>query len=73
MTEESRIEHANPLEINAIAGTILKLVGEHVSCSDEVLIAALKISASTIEETKTAWFGAQMRAGMLRQYGGGKR
>ena len=70
---QSGVSHADPLEVNAITGTILKLISEHVSCSDEVLVAALKIAALTIDETKTAWFGAQMRAAMLRQYGGGKR
>ncbi len=59
-----------PTEVIAIASKIIALISESVSCSDEVLAAALKVCATTVEESRTAQFAAQMRAGMMNQYGG---
>ncbi len=58
----------DPKEVHAIVGKILELVGEHVSCSDEILVAALKVTAITIEETRAAQFAAKLRAEMSLQY-----
>jgi len=52
----------------AIAGQILTIVYEKVACSDEVMMAALKLASVCIEEARGAQFSAQLRAGMLSQY-----
>jgi hypothetical protein len=58
----------DPKEVHAIVGKLLELIGEHVSCSDEIVVAALKVAAMTVEETKSAQFGAKLRAEMFMQY-----
>jgi hypothetical protein len=60
-------ETTDPQELNAIAGKILALIADSVSCSDEVLVAALKVAAATIDEAKSAQLSATLRA-MMREW-----
>lgn len=62
--------HTEPAEVNAIAGKLLALAAEHISVSEDVLIAALKVAANVVEETKNANFSATVRAGIAHQFRG---
>lgn len=61
-------DDVNAKEVLAIAARVLEAVHEQVSCSPELLVAALKIAASSIEAGRDAQFQAQIRANMMQQY-----
>lgn len=65
MSEQNEV---NGAEVLAIATQIIAALDHKVACSNEVLIAALKVAALSIEESRAAQFSAQIRANMIMQY-----